>query len=104
MAEEFLTLMADLDDESQRIMSGWYAKLKDEGFTGVQTPDLPFHISLGCFSLEKESDVVNEMKALAERFSTVPVHISHIGLFAGGKVLFAAPDMNPAGLWNCGRR
>ena len=98
MAEEFLTLMADLDDESQSIMSGWYAKLLAEGFTGVQTPDLPFHISLGCFSLEKESDVVNEMKALAERFPVVPVHISHIGLFAGGKVLFAAPDMNPAGL------
>ena len=42
MAEEFLTLMADLDDESQRIMSGWYEKLKAEGFTGVQTPGLPF--------------------------------------------------------------
>ena len=98
MAEEFLTLMADLDDESQRILSGWYGKLQDEGFTGVQTPDLPFHISLGCFSLDKEPEVVNEMKELAERFKAVPVHISHIGLFAGGKVLYAAPDMNPADL------
>ena len=98
MAEEFLTLMADLDDESQRIMSGWYEKLKAEGFTGVQTPGLPFHISLGCFSPEKETDVVDEMKELTGRFTAVPVHISHIGLFAGGKVLYAAPDMNPAGL------
>ena len=62
MAEEFLTLMADLDDKSQQIMSGWYEKLQAQGFEGEQTPNLPFHISLGCFSLDKESEVVDEMK------------------------------------------
>ena len=30
MAEEILTLMADLDDESQRIMGGWYEKLREK--------------------------------------------------------------------------
>ena len=64
MAEKFLTLMADLDDNSQRIMSDWYIELQNAGFTGVQTPGLPFHIS-------------------------------HIGMFAGGRVLFGGPDMNP---------
>ena len=44
MAEQFLTLMADLDDNSQELMSGWYKELQDAGFTGVQTPGLPFHI------------------------------------------------------------
>ena len=53
---------------------------------------------MGCFSLDKETAVVDEMKGLAKRFSSIPVHISHIGLFSGGKVLYAAPDMNPAGL------
>lgn len=98
MAEEILVLMADLDDESQRIMGGWYEKLKDEGFVGKQTPNLPFHISLGVFALDKEAEVVSEMKVLAERFTEIPVHFSHIGMFAGGNVLFAAPDMNPAEL------
>ncbi|MBO4701230.1 MAG: 2'-5' RNA ligase family protein [Lachnospiraceae bacterium] len=98
MAEEFLTLMADLDDESQQTLSEWYQKLREAGFTGTQTPGLPFHISMGCFSLDKEGDVVKEMDKLAERFSSIPIHISHIGLFAGGKVLYAAPDMNPADL------
>lgn len=98
MAEELLTLMADLDEGSQQIMSGWYEKLRDAGFTGVQTPGLPFHISLACFSPDKEKEVVNEMTELAGRFHAIPVHISHIGLFAGGRVLFAAPDMNPADL------
>ena len=98
MAEEILVLMADLDDGSQKTLGGWYEKLKEAGFNGVQTPDLPFHVSLATFSPDKEAEVVEEMKKLSEQFSEVPVHISHIGLFAGGKVLYAAPDMNPAGL------
>lgn len=75
-------------------------ELKKAGFTGNQTPGLPFHVSMGCFSLDKEAAVINEMNELATRFSSIPVHISHIGLFSGGNVLYAAPDMNPAGLLN----
>lgn len=99
MAEEFLTLMADLDDGSQQIMNGWYQKLQAGGFKGEQTPGLPFHISLASFSLDKEQEAVEEMKKLADHFSEVPVNFSHIGLFAGGRVLFAAPDMNPPDLF-----
>ena len=95
MAEQFLTLMADLDEESQAIMGEWYEKLKKSGFIGMQTPGLPFHISLATFSLDKEQEVIEEMQRLAKEFSTISVHISHIGMFAGGKVLFGAPDMNP---------
>lgn len=98
MAEEFLTLMADFDDKSQLIMSGWYDKLQAQGFTGVQTQGLPFHVSMASFSLDKEQEVVEEMKELAKRFSEIPVHVSHIGLFAGGRILYAAPDMKPADL------
>jgi 2'-5' RNA ligase len=98
MAEEFLTLMADLDDESQHIMDDWYKELQAEGFSGEQTPGLPYHISLASFALDKEAEVVSEMNELAKQFSEIPVHISHIGLFAGGRILYAAPDMNPADL------
>jgi len=98
MAEQFLTLMADLDEESQKIMGQWYDRLKDAGFSGVQTPGLPFHISMGTFDLEKEAEVVENMKRIAEEFGPVQVNISHMGIFAGGKVLFGAPDMNPPSL------
>ena len=37
MSEEFLTIMADLDDESQQILGGWYDKLRSAGFVGAQT-------------------------------------------------------------------
>ena len=96
MAEQFLTLMADLDAESQKIMSGWYDTLKDAGFTGTQTPGLPYHISLAVFPLEKEEEAVALMQKVAEEFAPVSVHISHVGMFPGGKVLFGAPERNAA--------
>lgn len=95
MAEQFLTLMADFDEESQKIMGEWYDHLKAEGFIGVQTPGLPFHISLGKFALDKEQEVIQEMHRLAENMTQPSVHLSHIGIFAGGRVLFCGPDMNP---------
>ena len=94
MAEQFLTLMADLDDDSQAIMSAWYNSLNHAGFMGTQTPNLPFHISMAAFPLEKEQEAVELTNKLAGEFSPIPVHISHIGIFAPGKVLFGAPERN----------
>lgn len=94
MSEQFLTLMADLDRDSQNIFSEWYNCLKDAGFTGTQTPDLPYHISLAKIPIANEQAAIELMKKIAEGFSAIHVHISHIGLFAGGNVLFAAPDIS----------
>ncbi|MBQ6716322.1 MAG: 2'-5' RNA ligase family protein [Clostridia bacterium] len=94
MAEQFLTLMADFDDNTQREMEKWYASLKDAGFTGTQTPNLPYHISLGVFPLDKEQYAIGIMEKAAKEFAPFPVHLSHIGIFAPGKVLFAAPERN----------
>ena len=94
MAEQFLTLMADLDDDSQTIMSAWYNNLIQAGFKGTQTPNFPFHISLASFPLEKEQEAVELTKKIAGEFSPIPVHISHIGIFAPGKVLFGGPERN----------
>ena len=95
MAESFLCLMADLDEGVQKNMSEWYAEIKKEGFTGTQTPNLPYHISLATYPLEMEEEVLANVKKVAAEFSQVEVDLSHIGMFAGGSVLFAAPDRNP---------
>ena len=94
MAEQFLTLMADLDDEAQVRMSGWYHSLQEAGFTGIQTPGLPYHISLSTFSPDQEKEAAEIARKAAAEHAPVPVHLSHIGMFAGGKVLFAAPEKN----------
>ena len=92
MAEQFLTLMADLDGASQERMAGWYENLKKAGFTGTQTPGLPYHVSLASFPTDEEERAVRILRAAAARFAPVPVHISHIGIFAPGRVLFGAPE------------
>ena len=94
MAEQFLTLMADLDEDTQNLMSEWYNILKKAGFTGVQTPGLPFHISLTTFPLEEELKAIELSKKVASEFSPIQVHISHIGIFAPGKGLFGGPERN----------
>ena len=94
MAEQFLTMMADLDEDSQAVMSAWYSRLNHAGFRGTQTPNLPFHISMTTFPLEKEREAIALVKKVAGEFSPFSVHISHIGIFAPGKVLFGAPERN----------
>jgi len=94
MAEQFLTLMADLDESSQALMSEWYNRLCKEGFDGQQTHGLPYHISLGSFALDKEAEAADEMQRLADDFKPLPIQINHLGIFSGGKVLFGAPSIN----------
>ncbi|MBO4218713.1 MAG: 2'-5' RNA ligase family protein [Erysipelotrichaceae bacterium] len=95
MSEQFLTLMADLDEESQKLMAGWYASLKEAGFTGSQSPEVPYHISLMTFASDQQARALETMYEAAEQFAPIPVYVSHIGVFAGGRVLFAAPESNP---------
>lgn len=96
MAEQFLTLMADLDADAQSRMSAWYNDLQKAGFTGTQTQKLPYHISLATFPLEEEQEAIEVCRQAAAAFRPFPVHVSHIGLFAGGKVLFGAPEGSEA--------
>ena len=96
MAEQLLTLMADLDSRSQKLMSGWYQNLREAGFSGTQTQGLPYHISLAAFPPDREEEAVRTARETASRFGPVPVHISHIGLFAGGRILFGGPEKDEA--------
>ena len=95
MAEKFLTLMADYCEEDQARISEWYDALQEAGFRGEQTPGLNHHISLATFALEEEDAAIALTKAVAARFAPVDVAIRHVGVFPGGRVLFAAPDMSP---------
>ena len=95
MAESFLTLMADYCEEDQQRISVWYDTLQTAGFTGTQTPGLNHHISLATFPLEQEAEAIALTKRIAAEYSCVNADIRHVGVFPGGKVLFAAPDMSP---------
>ena len=82
MTNQFLTLMADLDDASQKRLSEWTDALEKAGFIGTQTPGLPYHISLASFPLEREREVVDLAGKTAAEFVPITIHFSHIGLVA----------------------
>ena len=96
MSESFLTLMADYAPEDQQRLFTWYNALQDAGFTGTQTPGLPLHVSLATFPLDREQDAIRITRETAARFAPRTVAIRHVGVMPGGRVLFAAPDMDPA--------
>ncbi len=88
--------MADWDDGTQKALGAIYEDLRIEGFSGRQTKHLPYHISMSTFPVEKEAEALEAMKRAASLCGPVPVSISHLGMFAGGEILFAAPDRNEA--------
>lgn len=94
MAEQIIVLMADWDDETQKALSGIYEDLAKEGFSGKQTQSIPYHISMCTFPVDKEAEALEAMKKACENCGPVQVHISHLGMFEGGKILFAAPERN----------
>ncbi len=96
MAEQFLTLMAEYDEESQRVFRDLQAVIDGAGFTGSHTRDIPYHISLATFPLEREKEAVALMRRLAAKHGPIPVEILRIGTFPGNRVLFAAPEATPA--------
>lgn len=100
MAEEFITLMADLDENSQTLLTNWYEELNQKGFKGTQTIGIPYHISLGSFLLDKEEEVIEMVKDLANDFNTIPVCINSINVFPNGRVLFAEPKSDCLDLYN----
>ena len=94
MAEQIIVLMADWDDETQKALGGIYEELAKEGFSGKQTQGIPYHISMCTYPVDKEAEALEAMKKAAEACSKFEVSISHLGMFAGGKILFAAPERN----------
>jgi 2'-5' RNA ligase len=67
--------------------------LSINGFNGTQTPDLPYHITLGNFNVSEEENLKVKINKSAEQFKSFEISLSSIGLF-GLDVLFLAPSVN----------
>lgn len=93
MRDKFLCVMTQFDKETEEKLGGIYKGLSEAGFVGNQTPNLPYHITLGTFELEKENELKELLKKVASSTSKIQVSFNHIGLF-GMEVLFAAPSVS----------
>lgn len=92
MEDKALYILAGYDDKTEEHLAGIQNKLYEQGFVGVHTKNLPQHITMGSFPVEKEEELKEQLKELSRNASPIDVTFNHVGIFQGGKVLFIAPD------------
>ena len=93
MEEKRVYLLAQFDEATERRLAAMYGELVRAGYSGIQTPCVPYHFTLGSFEAEKEIEVLERAREVCRRASAFDIKLSYIGLF-GLKVLFVAPSMN----------
>lgn len=60
---------------------------------GTETLDIPFHITLGCFSLKDCAELENRINAICTQFNAIKVKMKKISHF-DNEVLFVKPAKN----------
>jgi len=91
--KKFLTVMAVLDDETQRLMQKLQQRIISSGMLGTQTMNIPFHITLGSYSPECEKELVKRISEITSNTIEISVSFPRLNTF-GNTVLFAEPAVN----------
>ena len=96
MGEKALYVLAGYDDRTEEILSGMQGRLYDCGFSGIQTKNIPMHITMGSYGTDQEETLKERMKKTAGNVEAFRVSFNHIGLFrsAQNDVLFIAPEVS----------
>lgn len=94
MAEKALYVLAGYDDRTEEILSGIQKSLYEQGFSGVQTKDIPMHFTLGSWPVDREKELKERLRQAAASHPAFGVAFSHVGLFRlpQNDVLFIAPE------------
>ena len=91
--EKFLTVFAVFDNETQIKLKHLQDEIFKLGYKGSQTMGIPFHITLGSFPLECESELINRIKETCSKNTQFDITLDKINNF-GNAVLFAEPVIN----------
>ena len=90
---KFLTVFAVFDNETQIKLKNLQEKIFDLGHSGTQTMGIPFHISLGSFSVDCELDLKNKIKETCKGNMQFDITLNKVNHF-NNKVLFIEPEVN----------
>ncbi len=91
--DKFLTVYAVFDDETQQKFKYMQEEVIKLGNKGSQTMGIPFHISLGSFSLDKRDLLIEEMIKVSTEFQKFDIFFNQIRDF-NNRVLFIEPQPN----------
>ena len=96
MANKALYILAGYDDRTEKNLSGIQKKLYDQGFSGLQTRDIPMHFTLGSYPVEQEDELKARLARIAETHKAFDTSFNHVGLFRlpQNNVLFIAPEIS----------
>ena len=91
--DKFLTVFAVFDDTTQRKLKALQERVLSLGCAGTQTMDIPFHISLGSFKVERERELKEKIKKICSQKYEFEINLSKVNHFEN-KVLFIEPENN----------
>jgi len=93
MKGTFLCVMASFDPQTDEKLDVIRASLKQAGFKGRQSKNLPNHITLGIYEPDMEELLISRINEIADSFDSISLTLGNIGLF-GLRVAFIAPVVN----------
>ena len=90
--KRFLTVMAVFDNKTQELLGAMQSKIIENVGDGTQTMGIPFHLTLGSYPVESESESeivtrIEEVTALTKPFEVLLVRYNTFS----DKVLFLEP-------------
>ena len=93
--EKLLYLTAEFDNTTQIVLKDYEKIIKENGFVGKQTKDIPYHITLCTYTPDMENLIVKMIEDIESKnvFKAFNISFSSFGLF-GLNVLFLNPEMN----------
>jgi len=88
-----LYILAELDEGTQKKLKLYEKIILENGLTGKQTKDIPYHITLNSYPLELENSLMDLLDKIEASYKQIDVVYSGFGLF-GLNVLYLNPIMN----------
>lgn len=91
--DKFITVMAVLDERTQKIMESMAMDMLQQYGPDVKTKNIPYHISLGSYAPEETKEIVARVRQVAKE--TKPFEIKLLGMnHFGNKVRFLEPELS----------
>ena len=96
MSDKALYVLAGYDRRTEEILTSIQNKLYEQGFSGIQTKDIPMHFTLGSYPPDREDILKERLHNIAASQSVFRTGFDHVGLFRlpENDVLFIAPEIS----------